>query len=484
MAVTNHERVGKGLELLRTGLGPFVERELKHAVRAGNLAGYRRREIADDPMFRRRSTEWDVAVVLRLIWDNRNDAFSGTLGRSDRSLVSELRDHRNAWAHQEPFSSDDAYRALDSVQRLLASISAPQVREIDAHKRELLRVRFQEQVRSERRRTVRAAGGAGAVAGLKAWREVVNPHQDVASGRYQQAEFAADLWQVFLGEGSDEYRDPVEFFRRTYLTASLGQLLLGAVQRLGGRGGDPVVQLQTNFGGGKTHSMLAHEGLVTGYGATLLRMGLDRVPLWRGNRVSVSQLAEDFARYLYLPRLQRPEVLLRSIGDGVSLMTWEQETFGFAEGFDEETGRYRGLRAQVQVALPDASAPGLLVKPAVARQQLDAILPSRSDGGNGSGGNGGDGDGDGGGGPDPPPPPPKLTRFHGAVDLDPTRVGRHGSQIAEEVIAHLGGLVGVNVTVTLEIEAEIPDGAPEQVVRTVTENSKTLKFIDQAFERE
>ena len=276
MAVTNHERVGKGLELLRAGLGPFVERELKHAVQAGNLTGYRRNEIADDPMFRRPSTEWDVAVVLRLIWDNWRDAFSGTLGRSDRSLVSELRDHRNMWAHQEPFSSDDAYRALDSVQRLLTSISAPQAREIDAHKQELLRVRFQEQARGERRRTVRTVKGAGEVAGLKAWRDVVTPHQDVASGRYQQAEFAADLWQVFLGEGTDEYRDPAEFFRRTYLTASLRQMLVGAVQRLTGRGGDPVVQLQTNFGGGKTHSMLALYHLFSGASPTGLA-GIDEV---------------------------------------------------------------------------------------------------------------------------------------------------------------------------------------------------------------
>ena len=65
---------------------------------------------------------------------------------------------------------------------------------------------------------------------LKPWREVVSPHRDVASGRYQQAEFAADLWQVHIGEGSDEYRKPVEFFRRTYLTESLKQLLMGAVR--------------------------------------------------------------------------------------------------------------------------------------------------------------------------------------------------------------------------------------------------------------
>ena len=1104
MAVTNHERVGKGLELLRAGLGPFVERELKHAVQAGNLSGYRRKEIADDPMFRRPSTEWDVAVVLRLIWDNWRDAFSGALGRSDRSLVSELRDHRNKWAHQEPFSSDDAYRALDSVQRLLTSISAPQAREIDAHKQELLRVRFQEQVRGERRRSVRSVKGAGEVAGLKAWRDVVAPHQDVASGRYQQAEFAADLWQVFLGEGTDEYRDPAEFYRRTYLTASLRQMLVGAVQRLSGRGGDPVVQLQTNFGGGKTHSMLAlfhlfsdapptslpgvdevlnsaaasrlpsvrravlvgnrispgnpitkpdgtvvqtlwgelawqlggpeayarvaadderatspgdrlremlveygpclvlidewvayarqlhdqsdlpagsfetqftfaqtltesvkavdncllvislpasegdgsphtqgddaevggqrgrealqrlrnvigrveapwraasaeesfgivrrrlfqsfveaaqftardvvargfsdlyraqqqefppecreadyekrikdaypihpevfdrlytdwsalakfqrtrgvlrlmaavihhqwergdrsplilpgsialedariqseltrylddnwtpiiekdvdgadslplrtdndqpnlgkfaasrrvaraiflgsapstgaahrgiddrrvklgcvmpaeppavfgdalrrlataatylyedsarywfatqptvtklaedraeqmrrnpdrvaleiakrvradlrqkgdfsrvhplphsgqdvpdnmdarlvvigieyphsrggdspainqaqailesrgtspriyrntlvflaadatrlqeldeavrrflawesiigeqehlnlapqqvrqaktqcevaatevttripetyrwllvpgqsdthgaasweplnmtgsdplavrasrrlrdQDGLLTAYAATLLRMELDRVPLWRGDHVSVSQLAEDFARYLYLPRLKGPEVLRCTIVDGVSLITWEQETFAFAESFDEDAERYRALRVQDRINLPDTSAPGLLVKPARARRQLDVeVSPPPKNGGNGNGGNGPVS-------PDPPSPPPSprlLKRFHGAVNLNATRVGRDAGQVADEVIAHLAGLMGANVTVTLEIEAEIPDGAPEQVVRTVTENSRTLKFTDQGFEPE
>ena len=92
----------------------------------------------------------------------------------------------------------------------------------------------------------------------------MTPHKDVASGRYQQAEFAADLWQVYLGEGTDEYRKPVEFFRRTYLTESLKQMLVGAVRRIGRPGRRPVVQLQTNFGGGKTHSMLALFHLFSG----------------------------------------------------------------------------------------------------------------------------------------------------------------------------------------------------------------------------
>ena len=75
-------------------------------------------------------------------------------------------------------------------------------------------------------------------------------------------------------------------------------------------------------------------------------------------------------------------------------------------------------------------------------------------------------------------------RFHGTVTLDATRVGRDASRIADEVIAHLAGLVGARVTVTIEIEAEIPAGAPDHVVRTVTENSRTLRFTSQGFERE
>ena len=78
----------------------------------------------------------------------------------------------------------------------------------------------------------------------------------------------------------------------------------------------------------------------------------------------------------------------------------------------------------------------------------------------------------------------KPKRFHGTATLDSTRVGRDASRIADEVIAHLAGLLGAEVTVTLEIDANIPAGAPDNVVRTVAENSRTLKFTSQGFEAE
>ncbi len=264
MAITNHERVGKALELLNAGLGPFVERELTSAY-GDQVAAQVLRLLGEDRMLAGRpAAQWDSAALLRVMWDGWNDVFRNTLGRAERTLVSELREVRNRWAHQQPFSGDDAYRALDSVARLLSAVSAPQTDELERMKTELLRVRFEEQLRGERRKTTGAAIESQATGGLKPWREVVTPHPDVASGRYQQAEFAADLWQVRLGEGAPEYRNPAEFFRRTYLTESLRQLLAGAVRRLGGDGGDPVVQLQTNFGGGKTHSMLALYHLFSG----------------------------------------------------------------------------------------------------------------------------------------------------------------------------------------------------------------------------
>ena len=86
------------------------------------------------------------------------------------------------------------------------------------------------------------------------------------------------------------------------------------------------------------------ELLLTSFAATRLRMELDGIPLWRGDHVSVKQLAEDFARYVYLPRLKDSSVLLGAIQDGVSLLTWEREGFALADSYDEAEGRYRGLR--------------------------------------------------------------------------------------------------------------------------------------------
>ncbi len=183
MAITNRERVGKALDLLRDGLAPFVEREVQAAVRAGAVNMETVRRFAEDPILRDKPiAEWDSAGLLKLMWETWNDVFRNTLGFPERSLVSELRDWRNKWAHQEAFSSDDTYRVLDSVARLLTAISASQTDEVERMKMDLLRLRFDEQVRGEKRKAGGSLIEVAASGELKPWREIVTPHPDVASG--------------------------------------------------------------------------------------------------------------------------------------------------------------------------------------------------------------------------------------------------------------------------------------------------------------
>ena len=289
MAITNHDRVGKAMEALKAGLAPFINREIEAA--SSPSAKHALVEFArnDRNLAGKTLDQWDVAALLKLMWDTWNDVFRETLGHAERSLVSELRGARNDWAHQQPFSGDDAYRVLDSTQRLLTAVSAAEASEIEKMKRELLRTRFDEEARTERRKTTGTVIVTGDGMTLRPWRDVVQPHEDVATGNYQQAEFAADLWQVHVGDGADEYRNPAEFFRRTFLTASLKELLIGAIKRLNGTGGNPVVQLQTNFGGGKTHSMLALYHLVSGAPAKDLLGVEELLAQAQGNDVPVAK---------------------------------------------------------------------------------------------------------------------------------------------------------------------------------------------------
>ena len=243
MATTNHERVGKALELLKAGLGPFVDREMQAAIKAQRVGADALRPFVDDPQIgNRRVPEWDVAALLKLMWETWNAVFRTILGPAERGFVGELRGHRNRWAHQEPFSSDDAYRALDTTGRLLTAVSASQAAEVERLKMELLRVRFDEQARGERRKQAGLAIG-GAAGTLKPWREVVAPHADVATGRYQQAEFAADLWQAYLHDHPRRGRRPggavADQLRRRQDTLDAGRLppLFGGCAERAGRGG-------------------------------------------------------------------------------------------------------------------------------------------------------------------------------------------------------------------------------------------------------
>jgi len=258
MALSNSERIGKGLDLLRNGLAPFIEREME-SVYGNKWQEKAKKHLPKEEDWKEKDgkIQWDVYFILIILWNRWHDVFKRTLGHAERSYVSELREVRNRWAHQNTFKYDDTYRALDSMARLLRSVSAKEAEDVEKIAQETMRVRFAEQARTETRKKTTAPVEGTPTPGLKPWRKIVIPHPDVASGRYHQAEFAADLEQVRSGQATGEYGEPREFFRRTFLTIGLNDLLEEALLRLTNKGGGPVVELQTNFGGGKTHSLLA-----------------------------------------------------------------------------------------------------------------------------------------------------------------------------------------------------------------------------------
>ncbi len=261
MALSNRDRVGRAFELLAAGLAPYVDRRMRATSPPGRAWLDAWRASARPPVPDEASLA-DPSLALRVMAESWDAAFRDELTRSDRNLVFELRDVRNRWAHNSPFTGDDAYRALDSIERLLTSVGADQAAEVGSAKGDLRRALYEAQAR-------RATPSPDALlsepaAGLKPWREVIQPHDDVTRGRFSLAEFAADLHQVSTGEGAAEYRDAEAFFERTFLTDGLHQLLEQALRRVVGTGGSPVVDLQTTFGGGKTHSMIALYHLFSG----------------------------------------------------------------------------------------------------------------------------------------------------------------------------------------------------------------------------
>lgn len=141
--LSNREKVGTALELLNAGLNPFVQREMKAAY--GNNWENRAYESVRNQSHQPDGDNFDTQALLSIMWDKWQEVFKKTLGYNNRSIVSELRDTRNSWAHQRSFSLDDTYRALDSVQRLLVAVSARnEVNEIERLKHETLQQRFEE----------------------------------------------------------------------------------------------------------------------------------------------------------------------------------------------------------------------------------------------------------------------------------------------------------------------------------------------------
>lgn len=215
-----------------------------------------------------------------------------------------------------------------------------------------------------------------------------------------------------------------------------------------------------------------------------LRSILDKYLWTERDHVNVAQLGEWFARYMYLPRVTNREALERAVQDGASVLSAE-DTFAVAAAYDDTKKRYSGLRVgEGQMAVIDRST--LLVKTEVARAQREIEKgPSSPPGRHGSGEMGrvdapvsqrGAGIATG------PKLPPNV--FIGSVRIDGERVVKETGRVVMEVLEHLSVLPGAEVQVTLELRVAVADGVKDDVVRTVSENAKVLKFQTFSFERE
>ncbi|MDR2049716.1 MAG: DUF499 domain-containing protein [Treponema sp.] len=256
--------IKKGFDIMRPVLSEYICRSLEKKDKKEwwpqyvlfKLPDHYQNNLPSQGEFFDLAGQLDIPGCFKTIENNWHEVFKYTMANMQHTWARELQETENKAARSaaSAVTEDEASRALDTMSRFMEPIDQENAEEL----RKLLRM-----IRNKPEGanvTVKAAPknpAASVPSYASPWRQIAEPHPDVAQGRYRQAEFAADLSQVIRGGALQEYQDPVEFYERTFITRGMRGMLIKAAQRVAGKGGDPVIQLKTAFGGGKTHSMLA-----------------------------------------------------------------------------------------------------------------------------------------------------------------------------------------------------------------------------------
>lgn len=255
------QNVDAALEALRVGLAPYVAEKMEAHF------GEKWRQYASIAPGKE-GRELDTMALLKTMVVNFGDVFRNhEKMRRARSYVTIAQDGRHKTAHFDgAMPQMDALNFIHAAYRLLKAAGAEeQAKQVHALYEEQTRAGMSEQ-EGARQVTPLHLEESKSGGKLRPWLEVVRPHADVRQSHFTDAHFAADLGQVDAentrardGEYDtpEEYRNAQTFFEKTYLTQGLQDVLQIAIRRLSGKGGEPVIGLQTNFGGGKTHTMLA-----------------------------------------------------------------------------------------------------------------------------------------------------------------------------------------------------------------------------------
>jgi len=305
---TNYLILYEGLKLFRDAMLPFIVEKLQATYgddwwEQGVARCFRQEDIErlrllfekryDSLVIERPGDE--LAEMLDINWfgniieGNWKQVFREVF--SDRKVITwlaEVREVRNAVAHPQTgdLRTDDVWRALDNTERILRLVNPDAATEVQ---------RLKDTLRAPHR-----------AAALPPWWQVAEPHRDIREGRFDAAVFAADLGMALQDKGAVDYRDPVTFFKKTYPTRGLTELLVDVMRRMAGEAaGEAVIQLQTPFGGGKTHALLAlyhlfkhadQIGHLDSVRTLLLAAGLPRVPQVRVAALVGTALSADRGR--------------------------------------------------------------------------------------------------------------------------------------------------------------------------------------------
>ena len=247
----NQDALYQALNTYRDAMRPFILKNLKAVP-----------DLAPEDRFENEA-DIDIGNFPYLFREYWRDVFKHCFDpdRDIRSAVGLITEARNQISHPGTEDIDPSYSLsrLHDIADVLGQINAPdQKREVESIRDKLLTSTaptVDTKPKLPRRK----------VTDLTPWRDVIRPNDDVIQGTFRKSEFAADLQEVFEGRAkTPEYGETEIFFNQTYITPGLKELLVNTLKRLGSKGGNPVIQLKTGFGGGKTHSLIALYHLVTG----------------------------------------------------------------------------------------------------------------------------------------------------------------------------------------------------------------------------
>ena len=285
----NRDALNRTLDIFRDAMRPFIVRCLM-SIRGGRVDDLIRVALRDraSEQFRARlrtNNNIEAGIDINDFPILINEYWRATFGRrfnGDNTIRNKLWlivEGRNQAVHADTQDMElaDAVTNMTHIADVLGRMNSPdEKRQVEEIRAGLLSrpdrgatPLMPEQAEETPRQTAAPNGGSDSQTprssgNLKPWREVIRPNADVALGSFREAEFVADLQQVYDGRASaNEYGNPVRFFDKTYITPGMHTLLLNTMRRIGGNGGDPVIQTKTGFGGGKTHSLISLYHLVS-----------------------------------------------------------------------------------------------------------------------------------------------------------------------------------------------------------------------------